>query len=121
MAYASEMSGIITAARPAIIRTKVSRVRVPSRPIDLRSVAPATPVITSDTTRGITVIRMAFTQIVPIGPTQSAAARSEGLPLAAMAAPPARPAPRASRTRVLSFMPEFRGGEPIYRRNGQTA
>ena len=45
----------------------VSRVRVPSRPIDFRSVAPATPVMTSDTTRGITVIRIAFTQIVPIG------------------------------------------------------
>ena len=70
----------------------VSSVRVPSRPIDLRSAAPATPVMMSDTTSGITVIRIALTQIVPIGASQSAAASSVGLPLAAMAAPPARPA-----------------------------
>ena len=63
----------------------VSRVRVPSRPMVLRSVAPATPVITSETTRGITVIRIALTQMVPIGVSQSAAPSSAGLPLAAMA------------------------------------
>ena len=57
------------------------------RPIDRMSDADATPVISSDTTSGMTVIRMAFTQSVPIGATASAARSSVALPEAAMAMP----------------------------------
>ena len=60
------MSGIITAATPTFISMK--RHSAGAEPPDrLQIGAPATPVMTSDTTSGITVIRIAFTQIVPIG------------------------------------------------------
>ena len=77
------------------------------RPIAEMSEADATPVISSETTSGITVIRMALTQSVPIGATASAAPSSARLCDAAMAMPTTRPAPSATRTRVLSFMRSY--------------
>jgi hypothetical protein len=74
------------------------------RLIDVMSVAEATPVMRSDTTNGITVIRMALTQSVPTGVMRSAARTSDSLPEAAMAIPPTIAAPRAMRTRVPSLM-----------------
>ncbi len=61
--------------RPAAT-TNTSSVRPPSRPIAFMSVADATPVMSSDTTSGMTVMRMAFTHSVPIGAMKSAAASS---------------------------------------------
>ena len=61
------------------------------------------PVISSETTSGITVMRMAFTHSVPTSATASTARSSAALPEAAIAAPPASPAPSATRTRVLVF------------------
>ena len=51
--------------------------------------AEATPVMSSETTSGITVIRMAFTHSVPIGATASAARMSVALCDAPMARPAA--------------------------------
>jgi hypothetical protein len=65
--------------------------------------AEATPVISSDTTSGITVIRIAFTQSVPIGAAAFAAAISVALCENETAMPIARPAARAATTRVPSF------------------
>src|SRR6059058_2568643 len=79
-------------------------VRPPMRPIAPTSVADATPVISSETTSGTTVIRMAFTQSVPIGASASAASSNGLLPNAAMSAPMAIAAASATRTRVLSFI-----------------
>jgi hypothetical protein len=81
-----------------------SSVRPPSRPIAFTSVADATPVMISETTSGITVIRIAFTHSVPIGASESAARSRASLPDAAINAPPTTAAPSATRTRVLSFM-----------------
>ncbi len=92
------------AAVPASKATNTRRVRPPSLPIDFTSLAEATPVMRSETTSGITVIRMALTQSVPTGAMASAACSSDTFPDAAIAAPPATAAPRAMRTRVLSFM-----------------
>ena len=97
-------SGMTTAATHASNSTNTSSVRPPRRPIDLTSAADATPVMSSETTSGITVIRMAFTQNVPIGAMASAAWSSGALPDAAMATPPMTAAPSATRTRVLSFI-----------------
>ena len=48
-------------------------------------------------------MRIALTQSVPTGAMKSAARMSGAFPDAAMAMPPAIAAPRATRTRVLSF------------------
>ena len=58
---------------------KTASVRPPSRPTALTSDADATPVMTRETTSGITVIRIAFTQSVPTGAMASAALSSDGL------------------------------------------
>src|SRR5207248_11727786 len=83
---------------------KTASVRPPSRHTALTSDADATPVMTRETTSGITVIRIAFTQSVPTGAMASAAWSSDGLCVAAMAIPPARPTPSPTRTCVLSFI-----------------
>ena len=97
-------AGMMTIAVPTMRTMKTTRVRAPSRPMALTSVAEATPVITRDTTSGITVIRMAFTHRVPNGASASAAPASAGLPVAAMSRPSAPAAPSETRTRVLSFI-----------------
>ena len=97
-------SGIIINVATASMPRKTANVRPPSRPTALTSDADATPVITRETTSRITVIRIAFTQSVPTGATASAAWSSDGLCVAAMAIPPARPTPSPKRTWVLSFM-----------------
>src|SRR5688572_19955239 len=79
--------------------------RPPRRPIVFESLADATPVISSDTISGMTVIRIALTQSDPIGATASAARSSVAFPDAAMAAPRTRAATSAMRTRLLSFTP----------------
>ncbi len=58
----------------------------------------------SATTSGMTVMRMAFTHRAPIGATTSAAPIRPGCPNAPITTPPAMAAPRATRTRVLSFI-----------------
>src|SRR5205823_3544319 len=77
----------------------------PIRPIARRSAAPATPVTSSETTSGITVIRIALIQRTPTGVIASAARSRRASPEAATAAPAPRAAPSAIRTRVLSFIP----------------
>ena len=59
-------SGNASTVAPASMAMNTAIVRPPMRPIVDMSDAEATPVISSDTTSGITVIRMAFTQSVPI-------------------------------------------------------
>jgi hypothetical protein len=71
------------------------------RPTALISVIDATPVMRSAITSGITVIRIAFIQRVPIGATKSVARMSVWFPLAAMAAPPKRARAREPSTRAL--------------------
>ena len=78
--------------------------RPPSRPIAFTSLAEATPMMISETTSGITVIRMAFTHNAPIGASESAARSSASFPDAPISTPPTTAAPSATRTRVLSFM-----------------
>ena len=51
------------------------------------SLADATPVMSSETINGMIVIRIAFTQSVPIGATMAAALCSVAFPDAATAAP----------------------------------
>src|SRR5260221_5481891 len=63
----------------------------------------ATPVMTSETTSGITVIRIALTHNEPTGAMASTAPRSVELCVAATISPMARPRPRPTRTRVPSF------------------
>src|SRR5688572_4269372 len=60
-------TGMTTIAIPVSSSRKTSSVRPPSRPTALTSVADATPVMSSDTTSGMTVMRMALTQSVPTG------------------------------------------------------
>ena len=60
------------------------------RPIDFTSFADATPVISSDTISGMTVMRIALTQTVPMGETRSAASSNVVFPDAAIAAPTIR-------------------------------
>src|SRR5439155_21727915 len=97
-------NGMTTAAVPTRSTRNTSNVTPPRRPTALTSTVDATPVITSDTTSGITVIRMALTQIVPIGAIESAAATSDAFADAAIAAPSPTALPSATSTRVLSFM-----------------
>ena len=59
--------GTTTTARNISIATKTSSVLPPSRPTAFTAVADATLVTMSDTMSGITVIRIAFTQMAPIG------------------------------------------------------
>ncbi len=99
-------NGMTTAAVPVSKATNTRRVRPPSLPIDFTSLAEATPVMRSETTSGITVMRMALTHSVPTGAMASAACRNEALPDAAIAAPPATATQSATRTRVLSFIAE---------------
>jgi len=92
---------------PTTSSKKTSNVRPPSRPIALTSLADATPVMMSETTSGMTVMRIAFTHSVPIGAMLSATRRSGAPPYAPIAMPPATAAPREMRTRVLSFIRAF--------------
>jgi hypothetical protein len=52
----------------------------------------------------MTVIRMAFTQSVPIGSTNETTAKSAGPPNAEIAIPPARPVMTAMSTRLAGDM-----------------
>ncbi len=101
---AATASGMAKTAMPAINSTNTAIVRAPRRPIARRSAAEATPVTSSETTSGITVIRMALTHSVPTGATASAARSQNGSPLQAMAAPAASPAASAMRTQMLLRM-----------------
>ena len=74
------------------------------RPMAFTSLADATPVMSSETTSGMTVIRMAFTHSVPIGAMASAALASGTIPDALMIMPSRMAAMSATRTRVLSFI-----------------
>ena len=80
-------AGMNRSAVTASCATKMAIVRPPIRPIDARFLVDAIPVISREITSGITVIRIAFTQSVPIGATRSAACRRARLPEAAIAAP----------------------------------
>ncbi len=100
---ASVAIGRTMSASPASIPPNTRRVRPPIRPIALRFVADATPVMSSETTSGMIVIRMALIQIAPTGANQSATCSSIGLPEAAIAAPATRATMSATRTEVLFF------------------
>jgi len=102
----AKSGGAISAAKSADAlsrTTKVSRPRQPMRPIVPTS-TDATLTMRRETTSGTTVIRMAFTQSVPIGSTNETRANSGGPPKAEIAIPPARPAARATRTRLVGDM-----------------
>ena len=114
-ARSADAIGITTAATEASIRPNTISVRPPSRPIDRTSEADATPVMSRETTSGMTVMRIAFTHIVPMGVRRSAAWTSDALPDAPMMAPTATAEPSAMRTRVLSFMA---GGLAIRKHEG---
>ena len=103
-ANSADASGMTIAAIAANNNPNTSSVRPPIRPMAPTSVADATPVMSSETTNGMTVIRMAFTQSVPTGASASAASSSGLLPDAAMSAPPTAAAASATSTRVLSFI-----------------
>src|SRR4030095_8755284 len=96
-----------TSAVPASSKPKTRIARPPMRPTVFPSLADATPVMSSDTISGMIVIRMALTQIVPIGATTSAAFCSVAFPAAASAAPSASARTSAIRTRALSFTPRL--------------
>lgn len=100
---ASAASGIITAETKQSSRMKTPSVRAPICPMDLRSAAEATPVTSSATTSGMTVMRMAFTHKVPSGASASAARSNAVLPDAPTSAPSRMARTSATRTRVLSF------------------
>src|SRR6185437_9013040 len=103
-------SGTTIAAVAANNSPNTTSVRPPSRPIAPTSVADAMPVTRSETTSGMTVIRIAFTQRVPTGVSASAASSSDVLPDAAMSAPPPIATPNGARTRALSSIRWPRGG-----------
>ena len=90
IAKTATAAGMTMSAVTTSSATKMASVRPPMRPIDARFLVDAIPVISRETTSGITVIRIAFTQSVPIGATRSAACSSAGLPEAAIAAPATR-------------------------------
>ncbi len=96
-------SGSASMVAPASMAMNTAIVRLPIRPIVDTSDAEATPVISSDTTNGITVIRIAFTQSVPRSATASAAPISVALCDAPISRPPARPAPTPTSTHLPSF------------------
>ena len=100
------MVGTATRATHATCAVKITSVRPPMRPTDVTLVVEAIPVISSETTSGITVIRMALTQRMPIGITRSAACRSDVLPDAAIAAPAMSATTSAMRTVTALFMVE---------------
>ncbi len=58
----------------------------------------ATPVTSSDTTSGITVMRIALTHSAPIGSTTETAANDAGCCVSDMMTPITRPATRPTRT-----------------------
>jgi len=64
--------GITTIAVPTRRNRNTSNVRQPMRPIDFTSEAEQTPTMRSETTKGITVMRIALTHSVPTGATKSA-------------------------------------------------
>ena len=96
--------GIPTSATEALSATNTISDLFPMRPMAFTSLADAMPVMRSDTTRGITVIRMALTHNVPNGANASAALMSGTLPTAPMIVPNKMAAMSATRTRVLSFI-----------------
>ncbi len=97
-------SGMTTTATDALSSTKMISDFPPMRPIALTSLAEATPVMSSETTSGMTVMRIAFTHSVPIGAIASAAFASGTLPDALMTIPSRMAAMSATRTRLLSFI-----------------
>ena len=96
--------GMTTAATDALSRINTSSDLPPMRPMAFTSLADATPVMSSEITSGMTVIRIAFTHSVPIGAMASAAVVSGTLPDALMIVPSRMAAMSATRTRVLSFI-----------------
>ena len=100
----------IGASGTAIAATKVrspkntSSVRRPTVPRLCMSPAEPSPVMISDTTSGMTVMRMAFTQREPIGARKSTAASSWGFPSALTPMPRSIANTRASRTRDVDFI-----------------
>ena len=97
-------SGSARIIAPVSIAMNTAIVRRPILPTVPTLEAEATPVITSETMSGITVMRMALIQSPPIGATASAALSSVGLCEAAIARPAPRPTPRPTRTRVPSLI-----------------
>ena len=78
----------------------IKNARPPSRAMCAAS-APAMPTMTSDTTSGITVMRMAFTKSVPNGSTTATARSTVVAVVRLRSRPKTSPAVSARRTRVL--------------------
>jgi hypothetical protein len=76
----------------------------PTRPSVRPSRADVIPVITSDTTSGITVMRIAFTQSAPIGSTSCGTGRSTGTSSAEITIPSTSARARARPMRAVSDM-----------------
>jgi len=81
----------------ATIATNSAIERPPKRVALLASTLEATAVITSEISSGITVIRMAFTQSVPMGSTKSDTRCSNGEPEDSMNTPASSPPTSPSR------------------------
>ena len=99
-------AGIVTAGTTALTtrRAKKTRsVRPPNRPTARRSDTDATPVMRSETTSGMTVMRIALTHSVPMGWMAVAHRANCSFPDAAIALPNARPAMRAASTTTPSL------------------
>ena len=100
----TKASGMTAMATIANNIRNTSSVRPPTRPIARTSAAEAIPVMRSETTSGITVMRMALIHNAPIGAMASAARTSDALPDAAIAIPATIATARVIRTRVDSFI-----------------
>src|ERR1044071_3799346 len=78
--------------------------RAPSRPSERDPKLVTTPVMSTDTTSGTTVIRMAFTHSVPNGSMMDTTRSTVGLAVAAAMLPRMNPAASAARTYVAERM-----------------
>jgi hypothetical protein len=89
-------------APSSMMKTSIARRAV--RPEAAASLAEVTPITTSDTTSGTTVICKALSQSRPIGCMNAAAVSAVAGEIATRTRPATAPAIRASRTRVVIDM-----------------
>ena len=120
--------GATSAPRMPDAASRMMKSATPRAP--MRAMAPpppdvAMPTIRLDTTSGMTVIRIALTNSVPIGSTTEATRRERSGSTSLSASPMPTPAARAMRTRVVSDTPQSyarsdAGGSMRWRRSGRT-
>ena len=97
---ASSGGAIASAMSPATTSriTNVTSARTPRRPSDREPMPVATPVISTETTSGTTVIRIALTHRLPNGSMIPTSRSANGLEVAATMLPSRKPAASAART-----------------------